>query len=67
MACVFRRGADYPDKTMQILMCPPRFYGIEYEINPWMDRRCQSDPRLAQEQWDSLYQLLRNGCIWMSY
>ena len=26
-------------------MCPPDFYGIEYEINPWMSRQKQSDPR----------------------
>ena len=24
-------------------MCPPDYYGIEYEINPWMDRRRQAD------------------------
>ena len=22
----------------RILMCPPDYYGIEYEINPWMSR-----------------------------
>lgn len=44
---------------MQVLMCPPRFFGIEYEINPWMNRRRQSDARLAQEQWQSLYRLLQ--------
>ena len=26
-----------------ILMCPPDFFGIEYEINPWMSRQRQSD------------------------
>ena len=25
-------------RTPRILMCPPDFYGIEYEINPWMNR-----------------------------
>ena len=25
-------------KTPRILMCPPDYYGIEYEINPWMSR-----------------------------
>ena len=24
--------------SARILMCPPEYYGIEYEINPWMDR-----------------------------
>jgi N-dimethylarginine dimethylaminohydrolase len=45
---------------MRILMCPPVYYGIEYEINPWMSRRRQSDPLLAQEQWQALYQLLQD-------
>jgi N-dimethylarginine dimethylaminohydrolase len=40
--------------TPQILMCPPDYYGIEYEINPWMDRRRQADPILAREQWHGL-------------
>jgi N-dimethylarginine dimethylaminohydrolase len=45
---------------MQILMCPPLYYGIEYEINPWMSRIRQSDPLLAQHQWRALYQLLKH-------
>ena len=32
----------------QILMCPPDFYGIEYEINPWMSRQKQADPGAGQ-------------------
>lgn len=43
---------------MQLLMCPPDHYGIEYEINPWMDRGRQSDRRRAQDQWQSLRQIL---------
>ncbi len=41
-----------------ILMCPPDFYGIEYEINPWMSRSRESDPDLARQQWHALYVLL---------
>ncbi|WP_339727493.1 arginine deiminase-related protein [uncultured Gimesia sp.] len=41
-----------------ILMCPPDFYGIEYEINPWMSRSQQSDPKFARAQWEVLHQLL---------
>lgn len=43
-----------------ILMCRPDFYGIEYEINPWMSRSRQSDPDLAREQWTALYELLQS-------
>tara|TARA_R100001132_G_C3273013_1_gene95033 strand:+ start:2963 stop:3790 length:828 start_codon:yes stop_codon:yes gene_type:complete len=46
-------------ETPAILMCPPDFYGIEYEINPWMSRSKQSDPAVARQQWESLYQLLQ--------
>lgn len=42
----------------QILMCPPDYYGIEYEINPWMDRRRQADHAGAVEQWQGLRRLL---------
>lgn len=41
-----------------ILMCPPDFYGIEYEINPWMDTSQPSDRTLAMQQWSALYELL---------
>ena len=37
------------------LMCPPDYYGIEYEINPWMDRRRPADPVSAEKQWRALY------------
>jgi len=37
-----------------ILMCPPEFYGIEYEINAWMDRERPSDRSIAHVQWLAL-------------
>jgi N-dimethylarginine dimethylaminohydrolase len=36
-----------------ILMCPPDFYGIEYEINPWMSRSRQSDVEESRRQWNA--------------
>jgi N-dimethylarginine dimethylaminohydrolase len=39
-------------------MCPPAFYGIEYEINPWMNTERQADHALATEQWRRLYDKL---------
>ena len=41
-----------------ILMCPPDYYGIEYEINPWMSRTRQADQKLAMEQWNGLVAVL---------
>lgn len=38
----------------RILMCRPDHFGIEYEINPWMDRTQQVVYELAVEQWESL-------------
>jgi N-dimethylarginine dimethylaminohydrolase len=41
-----------------ILMCPPEHYGIEYEINPWMNRQVGSDPSESRRQWTALHDTL---------
>jgi N-dimethylarginine dimethylaminohydrolase len=38
----------------RILMCPPDHYGIEYEINPWMNRSLGAVRELAFRQWTAL-------------
>lgn len=43
----------------RILMCPPDYYGIEYEINPWMSRSRGSTPQVARRQWQALGEILR--------
>jgi N-dimethylarginine dimethylaminohydrolase len=35
-------------------MCPPDHYGIEYEINPWMNRSLGAVRELAYTQWTNL-------------
>lgn len=45
-----------------LLMCPPTYYGIEYEINPWMSRLRGADPDLAQAQWAHLRDVLAGPC-----
>jgi len=42
----------------RILMCPPEYYGIHYEINPWMNRRQPADHVLAVRQWTQLRAIL---------
>src|SRR5207249_1216586 len=42
----------------RILMCPPDYYGIEYEINPWMSRSRGSSPAKAHAQWHELHDTL---------
>jgi N-dimethylarginine dimethylaminohydrolase len=44
----------------RILMCPPDFYGIEYEINPWMNRLVGADRDASVKQWQSLRDALVN-------
>lgn len=39
-------------------MCPPDYFGVEYEINPWMDIRHQPDHGLAMQQWRGLCHVL---------
>ncbi len=40
---------------MAILMCRPEYFGIEYEINPWMHVAVEVDHRRAVEQWEALH------------
>jgi N-dimethylarginine dimethylaminohydrolase len=42
----------------RILMCPPDHYGIEYEINPWMNRSLGAVRELAFRQWKQLHDTL---------
>src|SRR6266404_2518311 len=47
----------------KLLLCPPEHYGIEYEINPWMDRARNALPTLARAQWAALRDTLQSlGC-----
>jgi N-dimethylarginine dimethylaminohydrolase len=36
------------------LMCPPRHFGVLYEINPWMSSEVSVDPERALVQWEGL-------------
>ncbi|MFO0876328.1 MAG: arginine deiminase-related protein [Gemmataceae bacterium] len=45
-------------RQARILMCSPDYYGIEYEINPWMSKHRGSSPARAHEQWRALFEKL---------
>lgn len=45
--------------TDKILMCKPDYYGIKYEINPWMNVEVQSDYSIAVRQWENFYNILK--------
>jgi N-dimethylarginine dimethylaminohydrolase len=48
---------------MRFLMCEPRHFAVNYEINPWMGPNIgRADPVVAHAQWDALAdQLVRAG------
>jgi N-dimethylarginine dimethylaminohydrolase len=54
-------GFDFASRQPRILMCPPDYYGIEYEINPWMSRQTQADPVRASAQWTALRGVLEEA------
>ena len=47
-----------PDPMRELLLCPPNYYGIEYEINPWMSRARGAEIAVAQKQWEQLHATL---------
>src|SRR5687768_7830011 len=44
---------------LRVLMCSPRHYGIQYEINPWMRVGNSVDSYEATRQWKGLHATLR--------
>ena len=45
-------------RSARVLMCPPDYYAIEYEINPWMRCDRPSEHQAAVRQWQDLHRLL---------
>ena len=46
----------------RLLVCPPEYYRIAYEINSWMHLEVEADPLLARIQWDNLMAVLEKDC-----
>ena len=42
----------------ELLLCAPDYYGIEYQINPWMSRARGAETDLAKAQWQGLHETL---------
>lgn len=42
----------------KILVCDPKYYGIEYAINPWMSIQNPANKDLAVRQWHGLVEIL---------
>lgn len=43
-------------RARRYAMTPPAYFAVEYAINPWMDLSTPVDVRVAQAQWEKLYQ-----------
>ena len=48
----------FKSRMRELLLCPPDYYGIEYEINPWMSVAHGADAAIVQEQWKQLHATL---------
>ena len=44
-----------PKQQKHFLMCPPTYFTVSYEINPWMDSNRFTDNPLARQQWQTLH------------
>jgi N-dimethylarginine dimethylaminohydrolase len=49
------------DWGRRYLMCPPRHFGVLYEINPWMSNEVTVDADVAEQQWSGLVATLRDA------
>lgn len=47
-----------------VLMCPPTYFDIEYEINPWMHQDDQPSSESAADQWRKLYDIYTKRLGW---
>jgi ornithine--oxo-acid transaminase len=59
----YKKEEEFPPTESHLvpalLMCPPRFYGVSYVINPWMRGNLgKSSLSLAMQQWQKLYRVL---------
>lgn len=52
-----RDAANAPARTARVrhyVMTPPRFFAVDYSINPWMDTAAPVDTAVAVAQWENL-------------
>lgn len=49
-----------PARARRYLLCRPRYFAVEYAINPWMDATSEVDVDRAVSQWETLVATLRD-------
>ncbi len=57
---VSKQEISDPDGMSRVLLCPPDWYGVTYEINPWMKVAQAPDLALARRQWVGLHEALHD-------
>ena len=50
--------------SKKVLMCPPTYFDIEYEINVWMHADNQPSEETAEDQWQKLYKIYTDQLGW---
>ena len=50
---------DRAPRPRRYLVCEPRFFDVQYAINPWMREDAQVDTELATSQWETLIRAYR--------
>lgn len=53
--------------TEKYAMCKPVHYGIDYEINPWMDVKNPSNKKEANREWIALHHTMIRLGVWIDY
>ena len=62
-----RQTTERKATVRHYVMTPPRFFSVDYVINPWMDATTPVDARVALAQWRQLHDVyveLGHSSIW---
>jgi N-dimethylarginine dimethylaminohydrolase len=54
-----RQTTERKATVRRYVMTPPRFFAVDYTINPWMDAATPVDARVALAQWQHLHDVYR--------
>jgi N-dimethylarginine dimethylaminohydrolase len=54
-----RQTTERKATVRRYVMTPPRFFAVDYTINPWMDTTTPVDARVALVQWQHLHDVYR--------
>ncbi len=61
---MLRRIVILKSMSKKVLMCPPTYFDIEYEINIWMHQDNQPAEETASQQWQKLHDVYTQKLGW---